>query len=332
MDSPNAKPAIRIPAVLVAATVTVLALVTVHLQITGLRMTFLEGDQLNRHVAVLNGTALNPWQYRILSDYVIEAIAFIPRRLHIGDAVVLTFIAVRVAQNATVFGLAYVYFRRLSITPATAVLGLNLLALAMLQADVESDLAFSTYFDLIFYLLAALAVLSREWRAIVPLTFLAALNRETSALIPLLPLAAFAVEPRPLRLIKTSAAAALVFVLVYASIHYAYGPRALMLGWDHQRGIELFLFNMRRYGWVRMTAMFGTLPLLAVVGYSRWPRELKAFCWLILPVWFGVHAFTSVMTETRLFLVPLVVVILPGCLLIDARGSAVAPNAVSDCR
>jgi hypothetical protein len=31
--------------------------------------------------------------------------------------------------------------------------------------------------------------------------------------------------------------------------------------------------------------------------------------------WFAVHAFSIVLTETRLLLVPLVLVVLPGCLL-----------------
>jgi hypothetical protein len=305
---------------IVGSTVVVLALMTVHLQVTSLKMSFIETEQVQRHFAVLNGTALNPWQYRVLSEYVIEAVAFLPRRLGIGNALVLTFVIVRVAQNAAVLLAAYVYFRRLSISPAAAILGLNLLALIILQADLESDLSFNTYFDVLFYLLAAISVLAGGTWSVVAITALAAFNRETSALIPLLPLAAWTSAGNRARRVQAVAAGLLLYGTIFLAIRLWYGARPLMLGWNHPPGISMFLFNMRRYAWVRMVATFGTLPLLALAGYRRWPAELKAFCWIIVPVWFSVHVFSSVMTETRLYLVPLVIVVLPASLLIGAQG------------
>jgi hypothetical protein len=309
----------EIPTVVVASTIVVLALITVHLQVTGLRMAFVETEQVKRHLAVLGGTAPSPWQYRILAEYVIEAVAWPARRLGVPDALVLTFLSVRVAQNAAMLFAAYVYYRRLGVPTAAAVVGLNLLALAMLQADLESDLSFNTYFDVIFYLLAACAVLSRRWWWVVPIAMAGAFNRETSALIPLLPLAGWTYRDDRSRILRVAGVALVAWAVIFVSIRWWYGPRPLMLGWGHAPGLSLFLFNMRRYSWVRMVAMFGTLPLLALVGYRRWPHELKTFCWLIVPIWFGVHAFSSVLTETRLLLVPLVLVVLPGCLLMTAR-------------
>ena len=307
------------PALVVGGTIAVLALITVHLQVTAVGMPFVETQQVRRHFAVLNGTAPSPWQYRVLSEYLIEALAFVPRRLGVPDALVLTFIGVRVVQNAAVLLAAYAYYRRLSVPPATAVIGLNLLALAMLQANLESDLSFNTYFDVLFYLVAALAVLSRSWWAIVAIAAAAALNRETSGLIPLMPLAALMSAPDRTRVLRAVALASFGYAAVFLSLRYWYGPRPLMPGWGRAPGVSLFLFNLRRYSWVRMCATFGALPLLAATGYRRWPAELKAFCWLIVPVWLAVHAVAGVLTETRLLLVPLFLVVLPGCLLIDAR-------------
>ena len=52
-----------------------------------------------------------------------------------------------------------------------------------------------------------------------------------------------------------------------------------------------------------------------MIGYRKWPLELRAFFWVIVPVWFLVHAFGSVMAETRLLLVPQAMVFIPGALL-----------------
>src|SRR5262249_3794464 len=140
------------PRVILAVTVSALAVVTVHLQVTGLHVVFLATEQTTRHYAVLNGTAPNPWQYRLLAELVTDAFAWLPVLLGVQNALVLSFIAVRVLQNMLVLFLTYTYFRKLSVPFATAIIGINLLALALLQADLESDLSFNTYFDVIFYL------------------------------------------------------------------------------------------------------------------------------------------------------------------------------------
>ena len=56
------------------------------------------------------------------------------------------------------------------------------------------------------------------------------------------------------------------------------------------------------------------LPLLAAVAYPRWPRELRALALAIVPVWVGVHFVTALPAETRLMLVPYVLVVVPGAL------------------
>ena len=81
---------------------------------------------------------------------------------------------------------AGVYFRRLSLSPVTNVLGLSVLAWGMALSLYNSDLSFSVFFDVAFYLLAAILILQDRpwWVALLMLP--AALNRETSLLIPFL--------------------------------------------------------------------------------------------------------------------------------------------------
>ena len=63
--------------------------------------------------------------------------------------------------------------------------------------------------------------------------------------------------------------------------------------------------------------LFGTLgiiPLLDILSVRLWPVGLRAFFWAIVPVWLVVHSFVGVLAETRLLLVPFVLVLLPGAL------------------
>jgi hypothetical protein len=58
-----------------------------------------------------------------------------------------------------------------------------------------------------------------------------------------------------------------------------------------------------------------------VFSYQTWPRALKIFFWVVVPAWFGVHFFTALVAETRLLLVPLALVFIPGALFGIAGGT-----------
>ena len=63
------------------------------------------------------------------------------------------------------------------------------------------------------------------------------------------------------------------------------------------------------------------MPVIALAGLGRWPRELKAFGLAIVPVWLVAHLLASILAETRLLLAPYAVVFIPGALF-ALRGSA----------
>ncbi|MBW2202094.1 MAG: hypothetical protein JRF71_14910, partial [Deltaproteobacteria bacterium] len=74
--------------------------------------------------------------------------------------------------------------------------------------------------------------------------------------------------------------------------------------------------------WDRLFATLGIIPLLAVIGYQKWTKQLKIFFWVIVPVWFIIHLFGSVIAESRLFLVPYAMVFIPGALLFAQKSAA----------
>lgn len=287
-----------------------------HVNILGLD--YLDkGAQVQRHRAVLEGNAGDPWQYRVLSAYLVEGTLQLCRSLGIR-AYSVGFIWFRVLEDAAIFLLAFMYYRRLGLSAPQAMIGISLLAWGMSYATFDSDLQFNTYLDVVFYLLAGVFVLSGKLYAVIPLTLLAALNRETCGLIPFLFLFSFyrkgdrAVQTKVL--VACGLAMAL-YVAVFIGVRLYFGAQTVFVPYDQHIGWELFDFNVGRpLTWYRLLATLGFLPVLTALGYRYIPPQLKLFIWVILPVWFAVHLFAAVMAETRLFLVPLALVFVPGAL------------------
>lgn len=305
----------------VAAAVVCLSLMTVHLQVFPLGLDFIEsGTQIRRHLNVLRGTAPGHWQYRLLSEWLVHGAIVLCRRLELDRPVAVAFILFRILQNLAIFSLCAVYYRRLGLGEARVLLGMSCLAWGMTNARYDSDLSLNTFSDMIFYLVAALLILARRDVWLVPLCVLAALNRETAGLIPLMALLhrvdASADQRSPRRFAPALLALA-AFAATYFAVHWAIGPRPEFPSYPgHQRGIDTLLVNLhRRWTWSQLLATNGWLPFLALAAFRRWPPGLRAFFWAVVPAWYAAHFAMSVVAETRLMLVPLAIVFVPGALL-----------------
>lgn len=278
-----------------------------------------QGSQLTRHQSVLEGRAGNPWQYRVFAPYLVELVLKLFERLHVPRHNAAAFIAFRVIQDTLILLLSYAYYRKLELSLSYALIGMALLAWGMSYSHHNSDLQFNTFFDIIFYLLAGLCILHRRFIWLVPITALAALNRETSGLIPflLLGVSVFALQKGSLRKVMPVFTTAFVaYVAVFVGLRLVYGSREFMAPHGHYPGLDLLWFNVSRaVTWQRLIATLSVVPVVAMIGYRKWPLELRAFFWVIVPIWFAVHAVGSVMAETRLLLVPQAMVFIPGALL-----------------
>src|SRR5882724_4134524 len=169
-----------IPRAVVVACIVAFSFMTVAFQVRDLGFPYVDsGPQWARHRAVLDGTANNPWQYRVLSDVAVEGILRAVTAVGAPHPVGLAFILFRVLQNLLIFLLAAEYFRSMNLSQPLTLLGLSCLAWGMTHASYDSDLQFSTYSDVLFYLVAALLLLKGHILWIPALSVLAALNRET---------------------------------------------------------------------------------------------------------------------------------------------------------
>jgi hypothetical protein len=283
-------------------------------------LAFLWDEQLRFHRWVIEGTAADPWQYRILAPYLIEGGVRLATQLGYEGPHVFVFVVTRLLQNTLMFMAAIGYWRRLGIPRGLVLIGLAVFAWGITYAGYGSHLAFDTYFDVLFYLLAGYAILAHRPIWIIPLTAIAALNRETSALIPALLASTALSQGRPFsidrRTLTVAAVAGAVFVAAFVAVRLALGPRDPLVAYGHRPGLDMLLFNLtNRQTYFSLVATLSYIPLLALLLYREWPTVLRRFFWALVPLWIIVHAFMAVAAEARLFLVPQALIFIPACLL-----------------
>ncbi len=315
-------------AVMLVASALLFSLMLAALQVREVGWEYLVGgDQLKRHRAVLEGTSIDPWQYRVLSEYAVEGALRLARHLPVAQPDPVAFVALRVLQNLVLLLLAAVYYRKLGLSRYLALLGMSLLAWGMSFGFHDADLQFNTYSDVIFYLLAALAILGGRILWILPIAGLAAANRETSLLIPFMTLAEVVphAKGRARKALFVAAGSLVLSASILIAIRLAYGPRPH--GMTAPIGLSLLLYNLGRpQSWVFLFATFGLLPIMALMSAAAWPPAVRANFWAIVPVWLVVHSFSAVIAETRLFLVPHALVIIPGSLFGIAYWGVLDPH------
>lgn len=277
------------------------------------------GTQNHRIQAVLDGNAGNPWQYRVLAPYLIKVVFKLFAHFQIPDYIPSSFIFFRVIQDTFILLLSYLYYRKLELSLPYALIGMALLAWGMSYSYHDSDLQFNLFFDVIFYLLTGLCILYKRFFWIIPITLLAALNRETSGLIPflLLSISVFTLPKGSWRkVMPVFITACVIFVVIFIGLRLFYGSQKLLIPYGHQPGLDMLKYNLfRLVTWQQLVATLSIIPIIAIFGYYKWPPQLRVFFWVIVPIWFTIHAFGAVMAEARLFLVPQAMVFIPGALL-----------------
>lgn len=207
-----------------------------------------------------------------------------------------------------------------------------LVSFSMGNAVYNSDLSLNTYLDIVLFLWMACIVLYKgnEWW-IIPITILGALNRETAVLIPVLYFIAGAVNARngnrlirfvPLRnpslrtwgITATSMAS---FFILFAAIRYWYGYRTPDLLSDQHVPLGWALFKVNTFSKEAVKTYFeiygalGFLPFVCLLTYRYNSPLLRAWSLLLVPVWIGMHCITSMASESRYYLVPLLLVLVP---------------------
>ncbi len=241
----------------------------------------------------------------------------------------IVFLFFRFLLNLFVFILSYKVWSYFVKNNWLLFFGLIFLSLAMGNAVIASDLTFNTYMDNIFYLLTAIIILYQKkpyW--LIPLTLFAAFNRETAMLIPGLYFISkadftnFRLKQFNFKSIKFPAANVwlltfllyLIFAAVFIGVrmYYGYVPSQT---WKVPSGIPMVKLNLFSAVGVKayfeMIGTFSVIPLIILYRFRRFPILLRTWFIALVPIWFAVHIYSVVIYQTRLFLVPSILVFLP---------------------
>ena len=316
----------------VFASVALLSAATVYAQVDALGLHFIRIQQSKAHQEMLEGHAGNPWQYRILPDLMVEPIIHVLARLRFDDPSTLAFISFRYFQCLLILGIAALYYRKLGLAAPASLLGISVLTWSMSLSLYNSDLSFSVFFDVAFYLAAAILILDRRpyW---VPLLMVpAALNRETSLLIPVILASACCVGASPgdrrRTTLITAGGSLAIYAIVFWGLRFWYGDQSFLTADGYYPGMQLLLVNLRRpVTWAQLLVTLGIIPVLAMLAYGRWPRLLRAFFWAVVPAWIVVHFTAALVAETRLMLVPQALVFIPAAFLgLDTENGGERPG------
>jgi hypothetical protein len=281
-------------------------------------LTYIWDEQLRFHRGVIEGTTIDPWQYRILAPYLIQAAHAIVKSLEFTPSYGRLFFALRIVQNFLIFIAAGIYLRKLGLKRYVIYLALTVLAWGFTYSGYASGLAFDTYFDILFYLLAASLVVDKQYSWIILLSAFAALNRETGILIPLLPVVSTVkFHPRlqfHRRTSLISLASLSVFIITLVGVRAWLGPRS----YYHLfvPGLDLLRYNITNFiTYYSVLSTYSLVPIMAILNWKHWPNLLHRIFWFMVPIWLLIHSFTSHMAEARLFLVPYVLIFLPAAFL-----------------
>ncbi|MFK7908617.1 MAG: hypothetical protein AB8B69_26035 [Chitinophagales bacterium] len=285
--------------------------------------------QYSRHQRLLAGDSpfFNPWQYRVLTTYAIEAVAQVGLVLGLSTAKTyfVVFMGFRFLEHLLIFGLAYLFYRKFTPNPYLILFSFIILSYAMSRAIFDSDLSFSTYLDVIFFLLAAVFLWYEHplwW--FVPLSVFAAFNRETAVLIPLFLIAdsinwsGFSSKIRSLPQLKVGIISLTLFMGIFVALRAYYGyPQRIAPDIFYILWLNCYLGHTHFWTF----GMFNILPLLTFMVFKELPPRLKTLFWVIIPIWFVIHYSMTACHESRLFLVPTVMVFMPAALVLVERGN-----------
>lgn len=237
----------------------------------------------------------------------------------------IVFVGFRFLLNILVLWLAFQYLSLFVRNRLMVWMSIMLLVLFMGNSVVDSDLTFNTYMDIAVYLMAGLVIMKGyNYWWILPITIVGVLNRETSILIPALFFCAktdWSKWPRIGKILFYDSRAfivtavsytAFVIIFVYIRMYYGYEPQStwrMAAGWPM---LKLNLFSavsVKTY--MEMFGVLGFLPIWCILFFKSMNKRLKIFFLVLVPIWFGVHIASAIGYQTRLFLVPVVMVFLP---------------------
>lgn len=241
----------------------------------------------------------------------------------------IIFILFRFVEHLFIFFLAWKLWNYFVQSKWLIFAGINFLALALGNAVAVADLSFNTYMDIIFYLLTANIIVYRWNRNyLIPIAVAAAFNRETGILIPALYFISqtdftdFVFKKFNVKVIRwpkwnTWVFTTILYVLflsVFIGLRIYFGYRTQQV-WKAPAGWPMLKLNLMSAvgvkAFLELIGALAVIPLFILYKFKQFPQLLKKWFLFIVPIWFGVHYVSVVAYQTRLFMVPFIIIMIP---------------------
>ncbi len=241
----------------------------------------------------------------------------------------ILFILFRFSEHFFIFFLVWRLWQHFIKSKWLIFFGINFLALAFGNAVTAADLSFNTYMDIILYLLAANIIVYKKnpyW--LLLLTPLSAFNRETGLLMPALyfvsqtDFTGFSfrkinigqiVFPKKQTWLLTIACYVIfISIFIGLKIYFGYRPQQV---WKAPAGLPMLKLNLFSAvgvkAYLELIGTFAVIPLIVFYKFRSFPYLLRKWFLFLVPLWFVIHFVSVVAYQTRLFMVPMVLVLLP---------------------
>ena len=252
----------------------------------------------------------------------------------------IIFLIFRFSLHIVLYMLLYLQLKKMTDNHLLAMIGVSVASLVMGNAVNDSDLSFNTYIDVILYQLTMLVILNKKngwW--ILLIVIVGAFNRETSLLIPFIYFISQVnfneIGTKNLlrsifsqKLFKSanavliSALSFVFFCLIFIAIRHFVGYQEYA-DWRTPRGLPMIKLNLLSFPGIKTyNEVFGVVALLPFFGYFYIKKLPSLYCYMLLsfvPIWFFVHLSSVVLYQSRLFLVPTIIVFIPTTIYLISR-------------
>lgn len=261
-------------------------------------------------------TAMGP---SLLTQYLAYPAFVLYQGLGSGAFLIRGFVLVRLFQSLAIFGLAYVYYRRLGFGRMATLFGLTAVWWALALATYDSGWDLDTYNQVILFLATGVALVAGNVPLIGVLAAAAGLMRETGALLPVMVLAAgnWRLGTWRDRVSGRQAAAAIAGYLLTSALVFVV-VRALPADWARVWPAPPEASNPEQYVLGFGAFVLWTVVALASVRYA--PPPLIRLLLVLTPAWLLLEVPLSTFARGAR-LAPLIpVVLLPIAMFAMARG------------
>jgi hypothetical protein len=106
----------------------------------------------------------------------------------------------------------------------------------------------------------------------------------------------------------------IIFISIFIALRIHFGYREQQI-WKVPAGLPMLKLNLMSAvgvkAYMELIGTFAVIPLIIFYNFKQFPLLLKKWFLFLTPIWFMVHYLSVVAYQTRLFMVPFILIMIP---------------------